>query len=80
LLQSITTHEDRLTDIQLNVEITEIEKFQLFKQFTEIKKRVDIQLTGTIRKTGEAFAFRKQLVFEPPYCRLIKTSIICLQV
>jgi phage baseplate assembly protein W len=65
LLKSITTHEHRLSNVQLKVEITEIEKFHLFKQFTEMKKRVDINLTGTIHKTGESFAFRNSLFLSP---------------
>lgn len=65
LLKSITTHEHRLSDIQLSVAITEIEKFQLFKQYTEIKKRVDIRLTGVIHKTGEAFEFSNSLFLSP---------------
>jgi phage baseplate assembly protein W len=65
LLKSITTHEPRLADIQLSVEITEIEKFHLFKKFAEIKKRVVIRLTGTMHKTGEAFAFSNSLYLSP---------------
>lgn len=65
LLKSITTHEHRLSDIQLDVQINEIEKFHLFKQYAEIKKKVDIQLIGTMHKTGEAFAFRNSLFLSP---------------
>jgi phage baseplate assembly protein W len=65
LLKSITTHEHRLADIQLNVQITEIEKFHLIKQYAEIKKRVDIHLTGIIHKTGESFTFNNSLFLSP---------------
>ena len=65
LLKSITTHEHRLSDIQLSVAITEIEKFHLFKKYTEIKKRVDISLTGVLHKTGEAFKFSNSLYLSP---------------
>lgn len=65
LLKSITTHEHRLTNVQLSVEITDVEKFHLLKQFTEIKKRVEIQLTGTMHKTGEPFTFRNSLFLSP---------------
>lgn len=65
LLKSITTHEHRLSDIQLSVAITEIEKFHLFKKYTEIKKRVDISLTGVLHKTGEAFKFSNSLFLSP---------------
>ena len=65
LLKSITTHEHRLSEVQLNVEISEIEKFRLFRQFVEIKKRVEIKLTGIIHKTGESFSFSNNLFLSP---------------
>ena len=65
LLKSITTHEHRLSDVQLSVEITEIAKFHVFRQQAEIKKRVDIHLTGTMHKTGEPFAFSNSLFLSP---------------
>ena len=65
LLKSITTHEHRLSDIQLVIAITEIEKFHLLKPHAEIKKRVDIELTATIQKTGEFFKFNNSLFLSP---------------
>lgn len=65
LLKSITTHEHRLADVQLNVEISEIEKSRLFSKFAEIKKRVEIKLAGTIHKTGESFSFSSNLFLSP---------------
>lgn len=65
LLRSVNCHEKRLGAVQLTVEITEIEKFHLFKKFTEIKKRVEIKLTGTLYKTGEPFSFKTNLFLSP---------------
>ncbi|MEX6688138.1 GPW/gp25 family protein [Danxiaibacter flavus] len=65
LLKSITTHELRLADVSATVVITDIEKFNIFKNFTEQKKRVDIHITGTIRKTGEPFAFHTNMFLSP---------------
>ncbi|MEO6231107.1 MAG: GPW/gp25 family protein [Ferruginibacter sp.] len=65
LLKSISSHETRLSNIEISVDITEIEKFHLFKQFTEVKKRVDIQLKGILHKTGEPFIFRTNLFLSP---------------
>ena len=65
LLNSISTHETRLSNIVIDVDITEMEKFHLFKQFTEVKKRVDIKLKGVLHKTGEAFVFRTNLFLSP---------------
>ncbi len=65
LLKSIASHENRLSDIGILVNITEIEKFHLLKQITEVKKRVTIHLTGIIHKTGEPFIFNTNLFLSP---------------
>lgn len=65
LLRSVTTYERRLSDVQLTVAISEIEKFYLFKQYAEIKKRVDIHLTAIMDKTGEVFTFTNSLFLSP---------------
>lgn len=65
LLASITSHEQRLSDIQLNVKITEIEKAHLVKSYAEVKKRVDISLYATMHKTGEPFSFSNSLFLSP---------------
>jgi phage baseplate assembly protein W len=65
LLQSLTTYEQRLSSIEINVAITDIEKYNVLKQFTDLKKRVDIQLTGLIVKTGEPFSFHTNLFLSP---------------
>ena len=65
LLKSITSHAHRLSNIELKVEITEIQKSHLLKEFAEIKKRVDIKLTGVIHKTGESFTFSNSLFLSP---------------
>lgn len=65
LLKSITTHEYRLSNVTITVAITDMEKYNALKQFTEIKKRVDIQISGLIKKTGEPFTFRTNLFLSP---------------
>ena len=65
LLKSITSHESRLTDVKIAVEISEIEKYSMFRKFTEVKKRVNIKLSGTILKTGEPFTFSTNLFLSP---------------
>lgn len=65
LLKSITSHEHRLTNIEINATISDIEKFNVLKQFTEIKKRVDIHITGQMKKTGEMFVFHTALFLSP---------------
>lgn len=65
LLKSIVMHEHRLSDVQLSIEITEVEKLRSFKRHAESKKKVDIFLTSVIHKTGELFGFRKSLFLSP---------------
>ncbi len=65
LLKSITTHEPRLADIEITVSIVDTEKLNVLKQFTEIKKRVNIFLQATIHKTGEPFQFRANMFLSP---------------
>jgi hypothetical protein len=65
LLKSVTGHEPRLTGVEVNIAITDIEKFNLFKQYTEIKKRVDISVRGIIHKTGETFHFHTNMFLSP---------------
>ncbi len=65
LIKSITSHELRLSNIEITVTITDTEKYNVFKQFTEIKKRVDIHVSAIIHKTGEIFDFRTNLFLSP---------------
>ncbi|MEO6818711.1 MAG: GPW/gp25 family protein [Ginsengibacter sp.] len=65
LLKSITTYENRLTDVQLTVAISEVEKHYSSKPYAEIKKRVTIHLGGIIKKTGESFSFTNSLFLSP---------------
>jgi len=65
LLKSITTNESRLADIDITVAITDVEKSYSFKRFVEIKKRVDIKISGVLRKTGEPVKFGTNLYLSP---------------
>ncbi len=65
LIKSITTHEPRLSDIEITVAISDFEKPNFSRQFTEIKKRVDIGIFGTIHKTGEDYSFKTNLFLSP---------------
>ena len=65
LLFSITSHEHRLSNVAVTVAITDAEKLNLVKRFVEIKKRVDITVTGIIQKTGEPFEFHTNMFLSP---------------
>ena len=65
LFKSVTAHEHRLCSVEISVAISDIENFNVFKQYVEIKKRVDIQINGVIEKTNEPFTFQTNLFLSP---------------
>jgi predicted component of type VI protein secretion system len=65
ILQSIQTHETRLTDIDVTVTLSEVEKTNAVLNYPEIRKKVDIHLKATVKKTGEAFNFTAGLFLSP---------------
>jgi phage baseplate assembly protein W len=65
MLATMNTHEPRLTNIDLSIAITDFEKRNPFQQSTEIKKRVDILILGTIQKTGKEFRLNTSLFLSP---------------
>lgn len=65
LLRSVAAHEHRLSSPEVLVAISDMEKFNVLKQSTEVKKRVNINVTGVIRKTGEPFTFSTSMFLSP---------------
>jgi phage baseplate assembly protein W len=65
LLRSVTAHEHRLLHTTIMVSITDMEKFNTLKNSTEIKKKVNIHIAGTIGKTGEPFSFSTSMFLSP---------------
>jgi phage baseplate assembly protein W len=65
LLRSVAAHEHRLSAIEIVVAISDMGKFNVLKQSTEVKKRVNIHVNGVIRKTGEPFTFSTSMFLSP---------------
>lgn len=65
LMRSVMAHEARLSNLLINATISDLEKFSLFKQVTEVKKRVNIHIAGTITRTGEPFHFHTSMFLSP---------------
>lgn len=65
LLKSITAHEQRIYDVNLDVRIKEVNKFYPLRNISEIKKRVEIVVTGRIQQTGENYMFSTALYLNP---------------
>ena len=65
LLRSISKFENRIYDIDIGVNITEINKFYPLRNVSEIKKKVDITIKGKLNKTGETYLFKTALFLSP---------------
>lgn len=65
LLRSITTLEQRIYDVSLDVRIKEVNKFYPLRNVSEIKKRVEIIVKGKIQQTGENYMFSTSLYLNP---------------
>lgn len=65
LLKSVISHEHRLSNTVINIAISDTERFNVLKQFPEIRKRVDIHISGVIHKTGESFNFKTNMFLSP---------------
>jgi phage baseplate assembly protein W len=65
LLRSITLHERRLSNTEVVVAIADMEKVNVIRQITEVKKRVNIRVTGTVQKTGEPFSYSTHMFLSP---------------
>ncbi len=65
ILQSVTNHEMRLTDVDITVSLSEIEKFNVIQHSAEIKKKVEIKLKAMVKKTGEPYTFSANLFLSP---------------
>ena len=64
LLDSLKIHEMRLSSIVVEVKIKQ-EELSLRVDDNIIKKRVDIRVFGTVRKTNEAFSYTEYFYIGP---------------
>ena len=62
ILQSIKTHEPRLADIRLDLQIEQVE---VLLQNRRIKIRIGIRIAGIIRKTNESFVHVESFFIGP---------------
>lgn len=62
ILQSIKTHEPRLTDIRLDLQIEQVE---VLLQNRRIKIRIGIRIAGVIKKTNESFVHVESFFIGP---------------
>lgn len=62
---SIVQHESRLSNIEVTIVLSDIEKANAIYKHPEIRKKVDIKLKATLKKTGENFNFTAGIFLSP---------------
>ena len=65
MLQSIVNHKSRLSNVDITVTLSQIEKLNAIFKSPEIKKKVEIRLKGIIKKTGEVYTYTASLFLSP---------------
>jgi len=65
LLRSIKKFEKRIYDVEVDVNISEINKFYPLRNVSEIKKKVELVIKGKVNKTGEKYMFKTSLFLSP---------------
>lgn len=65
LIKSISAQEKRLYNVQAEIQVKDVEKIFPLKRITEIKKQVDITVSGRVLATGEHYVFNTALFLSP---------------
>ncbi|EDM34689.1 hypothetical protein PBAL39_14069 [Pedobacter sp. BAL39] len=65
LLRAVETYETRLYQVEVEIKMSEVEKFFSVRNVTEIKKKVDISVRGKMNVTGEKYYFNTALFLSP---------------
>lgn len=62
---SVRGQEKRLYDVDAFIRVEDVEKIFPLRRMTEIKKKVEITVTGKLSATGENYAFVTALFLSP---------------
>ncbi len=65
LVVVIEEYEKRIEHVTIEVQISEVEKFQPINKYIAIKRKVDIFVRATIVQTGEKYHFHTDLYLSP---------------
>jgi phage baseplate assembly protein W len=65
LVRSVTKFERRIYDVKVDIHIKEINKFYPLRNISEVKKQVEIVISGKVQKTGENYYFSTMLYLSP---------------
>lgn len=65
LLKALYENEKSISQVDLNVSLSEIEKESFFGEYSCVKRRVDIEVNAVLLKTGERYQFTSYLFLSP---------------
>lgn len=65
LMQAVKQQEKRLYDVEAEIKVRDVEKIFPLRRITEIKKQVDIMVSGKLVATGENYVFNTALFLSP---------------
>lgn len=65
ILKSLTRYEPRLENLNVDTTITEEPYQHPVTRVNSVKKRITVRVQGTIKATGEPFAYAPQLFLSP---------------
>lgn len=65
LVQAVKQQEARLYDVEAEIKVKDVEKIFPLRRITEIKKQVDITVSGRLVATGEKYVFNTALFLSP---------------
>ena len=64
ITESLTNHEKRLRNVSVSVNIVQ-DEFKGKNNYSRVKKRVDIEIKGTIQQTNESFSCLEKFFIAP---------------
>lgn len=64
-INALLKHEKSISQINLTVAVSEVEKDSFWKEYSCIKRQVYIEINAILVKTGESYKFTSQLFLSP---------------
>jgi phage baseplate assembly protein W len=65
LHRALAEREQRIYDVAVTIEVTDVEKVYPLRLVTEIKKRVSVGIRARVTATGERYSFQTSLFLSP---------------
>jgi phage baseplate assembly protein W len=65
LLSSIMSYEHRLNNVEVEIKMEELEIFNKANNTVEVKKKVNIYVTGQLVETGQFYKFNSAIFLSP---------------